>query len=333
MMRGFETYNKFKKNIKDSRQIYDITFHLYQVEKLRLQEELKTGLKVNPVLRTSVSIIEHSPFALHERLSSLYPFKLRQLLLISSITALEVYLTDVILEVFERDISPFKVNEPVTYQKNHILSLGSIGKIQRDIITKDIRNLTSGGQKEIYKYYKKMFSIDFKNLGLSYKDIEEIHERRHLFIHRNGVADSKYVSSFPQMGYRIAQHIKVEHEYFITTLNKLSEFAALINKELLNKYPEVNRQPKYIIGTKRFEQEATNLMIDISILSESFDHIKYLTDLEVRGKKLSDSIVQITTIDGTCLMFLSGKQGDLSAFFKPIVEHSNLMINKVIEMK
>lgn len=332
-MRGFESYNKFKTNLKDSRQIYDITFHLYQVEKLRLEIELKKNIKINPTLKTIVDSVDHNPTALYQRLESLYPYKLRQLILISSITALEVYLTDVILEIFERDMTPFKVCEPVTYQKNYLLSISSIAKIQTDLISKDIRNLTSGGLKEIDKYYKKVFEIDIKNLGFSFPVIEEIHTRRHLFVHRNGITDSEYVNKFPLFGFKVAQQIKIDHNYIIESLNNLTEFADLINKEILKKFPDINRQPKYHVGTKAFGKDLKNLMLEISILEEKFDHIQYLNDLTVHGLKLSSFIVQMTTIDNTCIVFLSGKQSELSSFYKPIIEHKSMIINKTIEIR
>ncbi|WP_111309761.1 hypothetical protein [Confluentibacter sediminis] len=332
-MRGFEAYNKFKTDLKDSRQLYDITYHLYQTETIRLDTELKSGNEVNPTLKTSIGSVEHSPTALYRRLQNLYPYKLRQLILISSITALEVYFTDVILEIFKRDITPFKVNEPVTFQKNYLLSVANIAKIQNDIITKDFRNLTSGGLKEIDKYYKKMFEIDIKNLGINFQEIEEIHIRRHLFVHRNGITDMEYVSKFPHLGYKIEEQIKIEHDYLVNALNKLSEFAGLVNKEILKKYPDINRTPKYHIGTKSFDRDHIKLMIEISILTDSFDVVSYLNTLNVRGQNLSDYIVQITTIDNSCLLFLSGRQADLSRFYKPIIEHESMIINKTIEIK
>jgi len=332
-MRGYESYNKFKTNLKDSRQIYDITYHLYQVEKLRLETELKKNTKINPTLKTTVGSVDHSPTSLYQRLESLYPFKLRQLILISSITALEVYLTDVILEIFERDMTPFKVSEPVTYQKNYLLSISSIAKIQTDIITKDIRNLTSGGLKEIDKYYKKVFDIDIKNLGFSFPVIEEIHNRRHLFVHRNGFTDSEYVNKFPFFGFKIAQQIKIDHDYIIESLNNLTEFTGLINKEILKKFPDINRQPQYDLGTNAFGKDLKNLMLEISILEQNFDHIQYLKGLTVHGLEFSNYIVQMTTIDNTCILFLSGKQSELSSFYKPIIEHKSMIINKTIEIK
>ncbi|WP_336731776.1 hypothetical protein [Chryseobacterium sp. VD8] len=332
-MRGFESYNKLKSNIKDSRQIYDITYHLYQTETIKLGKDLKSGGTVNPTLKTSVNSVEHSPTALYQRLQHAYPFKLRQLILISTITALEVYLTDVILEIFERDITPFKVSEPVTFQKNYLLSLSSMNKIHSDLITKDFRNLTSGGLKEIDKYYKKMFDVDIKNLGVNFNDIEEIHIRRHLFVHRNGVTDLEYVTKFPNYGYKLGQQMKIEHDYLIDSLNKLSEFAGLINKELLKKYPDINRKPKYHVGKKNFQSDHVNLMIEMSILFESFDAVNYLTNLNVNGVDFSEHIIQVTTIDNNCILFVSGKQSDLSKFFKPIIEHTSLTINKTIEIR
>ena len=332
-MRGFESYNKLKSNIKDSRQIYDITYHLYHTETVKLGKDLKSSSVINPTLKTSVNSVEHSPTALYQRLQHAYPYKLRQLILISTITALEVYLTDVILEIFERDITPFKVSEAVTFQKNYLLSLSSMNKIHSDLITKDFRNLTSGGVKEIDKYYKKMFDVDIKNLGVNFNDIEEIHIRRHIFVHRNGITDSEYVAKFPGFCYKLGQQIKIEHEYLINSLNKLSEFAGAINKVLLKKYPDIKRKPKYHVGKKNFQSDHVNLMIEISILNENFDAVYYLTNLNVCGIDFSEHIVQLTTIDSNCILFISGKQSDLAKFFKPITEHSSLIINKTIELR
>lgn len=332
-MRGFESYNKFKKNIKDARQIYDITFHLYQSESTKLRQKIKSGI-INPTIRTSVGSIEHTPTALCERLRAYYPYKLRQLILISTITALEVYLTDVILEIYKRNITPFKkTDENVSFAKSYLLSMSSMYKIQNDLITKDFRSLTSGGLKEIDKYYRKTFDIDIKNLGVDFQEIEEIHTRRHLFVHRDGIVDSEYVTKFPQYDYKIGQQIMITHDYLLFALNKLSEFGKVINKILLQKFPDIYRKPIYHIGDRSFNEEEVNLMVEISVLKENFDAITYLNSLDVNGDVLKDYIVQITTIDNNCILFISGKQGVISKFFNPIIENRNMMISKIIELR
>jgi len=243
-----------------------------------------------------------------------------------------VYLTDVILEIFERDLSPFKVSEPVTFQKNYLLSTSSINTIHSDLIAKDFTNLKIGGIKEIEQYYKKMFEIDIKNLSVSFKEIEEIHLRRHLFVHKTGVADLEYVTKFPGMGYKLGQQIKIEHDYLIASLDRLSDFAQVLNKALLKKFPETNRKPNYNVGSKYFDKDSLNLMLEISILTEGFDIVSYLTTLTVNGRSLSDYIVQVTTLDNSCVLFLSGKQSELSVFFSPLKQHKSLLLNKTIEV-
>jgi len=34
-----------------------------------------------------------------------------------------------------------------------------------------------------------------------------------------------------------------------------------------------------------------------------------------------------------CILFISGKQTDISKFFRPIEEHTDLILNKTIEIK
>jgi len=332
-MRGFESYNQLKANLRDSRQIYDITYHLYQTEKNSLDYEIENNPDINPSIKTSIGSIEHSPTALAKRLETVYPYKLRQLILISIITSLEVYLTDVILEVFKRDITPFKVNEPVTFQKNQILSMGSIEKLKNEIITKDFRNLTSGGLIQIERYYKKIFDIDLRNIGIDFRNIEEIHIRRHLFVHRNGVTDFEYVNKFPEYGFKVEQQIKLSHDYLIESLNKLTEFASYINKVLLQRFPEILRKSEYKFGNASFDFQLKNIILDISVLQDNFDYLEYFENLQVRDKKLTDFLVQITSLDSSCLLFLSGKQADLSTFYKPIIEHPYLNLIKTIELK
>lgn len=78
-----------------------------------------------------------------------YPYKLRQLLLVSSITSLEVYLTDVIYEVFES----IRLNKesPSSFQKLFV-EFELDMRTPRENYSKDIRNLTSGGLQIIEKY-------------------------------------------------------------------------------------------------------------------------------------------------------------------------------------
>lgn len=331
--RGFETYNKFKKNIRDVKQIYDLTYHLYLTERDRLESELPKAKNKVITVKTSIGEIEHSLASLYQRLKSSYPFKLRQLLLINSITSLEVYLTDVVYEVFTRDIKPFKEDAPIQLQKNYLLNLNSLSELQEKLIRKDIRNLTSGGLQVIDKYYLKLFGVDFKNLGISYNDIEEIHTRRHLFVHRDGVVDSEYSRKYPTYNFEDGHQIKIEHEYFIQSLDKLSEFAGLINRKLLELFPDEIRNPKYKNGLASYDFSKANLLVEIALINDNYDIDEYFENLTVRGLILKDFIVQVTKMEKSCFLFLSGEKEEIMRFFKPIKENCEIKIIRIIEMK
>ena len=133
-MRGFESFTRFKNSIKDSKHILDITLHLYSDALDLLEDKLEILGDKPDSFKTSTNLIDHSTKALHERLQNRYPDKLKQLLLINLITSLEVYLTDVILEVFQRDMQPFKHEEAISLQRNYLLSLGSIDTLKESII-------------------------------------------------------------------------------------------------------------------------------------------------------------------------------------------------------
>ncbi len=332
-VRGFESYNIFKRNIKDLRQLYDITYLLYSKEELRLKAELATIPNKKTTIFTSSAGVSHGLNSLYQRLQTSYPYKIRQLLLTSAVTSLEVYLTDAVYEIFRRDISAFKEDIPITFQKNYLLNVSSIYEIQRKLIFKDIRTLTSGGLQVIGKYFKKLFDIDFKNLGISFADIEEIHMRRHLFVHRDGFADYEYSQKFPGQGFVEGEKIKIENDYMISTYDKIAQFAAFINRRLLVKFPEDGRKPKHVLGNATSNPQAKNLMIELSITTETFDHITFFNELEVRGNKIIDYVTQITTVEKSCFAFLSGAANILYSFIKPLKETTGLTVNRIIDVK
>ncbi len=329
---GFEAYNIFKKNIKDIKQLYDFTYHLYQTESNNLKKELHNPPK--KTIHTKVNSISHGFFSLYNNLISKYPYKLRQYLLVSAVTSVEVYLTNIIQEIFERDDTPFKEESTsLNFPKNYLLNLGSINQLQETIINKDIRSLTSGGFSIIEKYYKKVFNINFRDVGNLLNDVKEIHNRRHLFVHRDGTIDYDYSLKYATQGLKEGSKLKIEHEYFISSIDKLSEFVGKINKALTKKYPDNNRRPLYEKGNICFDCNKKNLMIEIAIIESKFNHVEYLKTLQIKGREFFSLVVQITTIDKCCIIFLCGNHEEINPFIRPISEHKSIKINKIIEIE
>lgn len=122
---GFQNYNRFKKNLKELKQLYDLTSHLYIQEHERIETLLPSAKKVETIT-TRVGVIDHGLNSLYELTDSKYPDKLRQLILISSITTLEVFLTDMTEEVFHRNPSVFEEQSPIEFMKGKVLNTASI---------------------------------------------------------------------------------------------------------------------------------------------------------------------------------------------------------------
>jgi len=331
-MRGFESFTIFKNNIKDSKHIFDITLHLYNQEVLNLKDKIPELLNKVDTIKTSTNLIEHSTISLYNRLQSKYPNKLKQLLLINLVTSLEVYLTDVIFEIFNRDIKPFKVDESISFPRNYLLNLGAIDELKENIVKKDFRNLTSGGLNQIVKYYKKIFDIDIKTLGINFEEIEEIHTRRHIYVHRNGLPDEEYCVKYPSDKIKVNSYINSDNQYVIDAFNKILNFGALVNKQLLKKYPEIDRNVKYQSGNRKLIPNELLIMLEIVLKSDKFDILDFFNKESKNGKKYLDNVIKIAKQDNICYLFLNGAQSDINGFYKYIQSNENLKINKTVQI-
>jgi hypothetical protein len=331
---GFQTYNRFKQGIKELKQLYDLTYHLYIQEHERI-EVLLPDSKPMVTITTKVGVANHSLHSLLLKTQKRYPDKLRQLILVSSITTLEVYLTDLIGEIFKRDITPFEEQTPIEFMKSQALNFPSITDMQSEIINRDMRRLTSGGLADMRKYYLSKFKIDFGKFEVSINEIEEIHIRRHLHVHRNGICDKEYANKYPKMDFFAGDRINISHDYIIDSLNKLLEFASEINKEVVFKYPDYSKGFSYYHNGISINQKVPHqkLMLEFRLKNKSFNIEKYLKEFRTKKHKLIDYIAQISIKDRTCILIIIGEQPILSKFFKGLVSKNEFDLKHTIELK
>lgn len=330
--RGFESYNKFLAGIKDLKQIYDFTYHLYIEENQRLEDNLPdNGTHVS--FSTIVGSTTHDLTSLYIKSKNRYPLKLRQLVLISLITTLEVYFTDTVKEAFERDIKFFLDEGVVEFQKNFIMTTPSIDRLRNSLIMKDVRTLTSGGLSISKKYYKKKFKIDFLNLGLKFKEIQEIHDRRHLHVHRNGLCDLEYEKKYSTYGFISGDYLNIQHEYLIESIEKIKSFASIINAKIIEKFPDIKRKTEYVYGNARYEKSLKKIILEFDVLESSYDHRSYFNELKIDALSFGNYIVQYSAKDNKCLMVLVGEPKELYRFFKPLKLNNKLNITNIIELR
>lgn len=333
-MEGFQTYNQFKKNVKSIHQLYDLSYHLLVVEKKRLKKEIhKISKGSKKTFLTSIGEVDHDIPSLYNRLNKKYPSQIRRLYLINLVTVLEVYLTDVIREIFYRDVSPFKTDKTITYQKNYLLNTHSIIEVKENIIEKEIRQLTSGGLNFIVKYYKQNFDVELNNLGISFRAIEEIHIRRHISVHKNGSVDSAYAKKYPEFGLQEGDNLNIEHEYIIDAIKLVKSFGSKVDKEIKKLFPINSRKQKNIEGPALYNPEQLSVMLEIGIKNKNFSYEEYFQTLEVKGQKLNDMIVQFSESDKKVFLFLNGDQRTITRFYNPIKNHSDMRLIRTVKLK
>lgn len=328
---GFNSYSLFKKRVKDIKQLYDITLHLYTNERQRLKTEF-VKIPRNITINTSIGEIGHSPLTLYQRLEDLYPYKLKELLLISAITSLEVYLTSVIEEVIERDKNVMKQdNNNLSYSRNYLFHLSSIKKMQKDIVRSDIRQLTSGGLNQIKKYYKNYFKIQFEMFPGSYYKLEFAHRIRHIFVHRGGIVDDQFLKTYKDEKICKGNRCVLSHVHFSDLINIVSAFGSYINKELLKKYPVKPIDREYYKSEGQIDIEIPFFLCELSGLQNGKKDIDYINSIEHLDTQLKQYIVQCVLEQNNCILILNIEKEKLTKFYGSL--RGSYVIERLIELK
>lgn len=187
---------------------------------------------------------------------SQFPRYLRETILVRLITALEVFLIEVVRELFlyRRDI--FYSDRQIQFHQREILSVNSITEIWSKVLKFELRKLQNQGFKEFVKYYDQKLGIDVGRSPVSIKSIQEMHDRRHLLIHRLGNTDEKYRRDYSEAKKRIS----VPEDYLLNSISSINDFAEFLWKQSQN-----------VLQRVQIKKECEDLRIEeivIEILSE-----------------------------------------------------------------
>lgn len=213
--------------------------------------------------------------AFHAR--DVYPQLLRSTLLIRLVSAYEAFLTDSLREIGGWSLDFLKSDQRLDFSQQHLLALLEKDGIGQFLLNKTMRALSSGGFREITKFYGKI-GIDVAPSGVSLKEIEEIHDRRHLHVHRGGLADEQYVKSYTSAGVVIGVVIPVDEHYFLTAIKTLESSALHIQKQLDARFP----QPTWVYtkGLKKLSDplERVNLYSGVVVNGSALNFGSVLPD-------------------------------------------------------
>lgn len=143
----------------------------------------------------------------------------------------EVYLSDLLYEIYLAIPSSLKSNEQVTIKE--VLDCNDLQEFVEYWAKKKLHKLQRGSVKGFLADNKQISSLNVINNTIQ-DDMERLLQIRHLYTHRNGIIDEKFLEYYPQ------NTINTEHRLTIEeVLGKVAYLSGIINqidKEAIVKY-------------------------------------------------------------------------------------------------
>jgi hypothetical protein len=136
--------------------------------------------------------------------------------------------------------------------------------------------------------------------------IEEIHDRRHLFVHRSGYADAEYVAKHPTPDAAEDKLLPVPETYLVEVLAALEASGLYIKRALEARYPEPAAR-NYILGDITLPSDPVHLIfISFAVLSDKGRTGFSDLSLSLSSTKTLKNIVVWLSDDGHQIRMLLG---------------------------
>ena len=272
------------------------------------KKEINPHEPVPAIKDTSEDIILASnAFALMNQLKKQFPRYLRETIFVRLISTLEVFLIDVIRDIFLERRELFHSDTIIKYSQRELLSLKSIADIYNRLISREIRNLQNQGFEKVAKYYERRFRIFLKYENANQSYFEELHDRRHLLVHRLGETDSVYRHKYNYKKKRIT----IEEDFLQEAFIAIEELVENIERKVLalvsNEFEE---------KVKVMESEAT---IDVEVISKACSELfkpSYVYSCQTGIVLLRDIIISCDIAGKLMNIRVGGTKEEIRAYLK-----------------
>lgn len=144
----------------------------------------------------------------------------------------ETYLSDLLYEIYLANPATLKSGQEVTLKE--VLDCGDMQEFVVYVAKKKLSKLQRGSVKGFIKENRQIDELDVIN-QTEQDEIEKVLQIRHLYAHRNGIVDDKFLHYYPT-GYRLNEQHNLSMEQ---TLDKISFFAEIVRRldtSAMNKY-------------------------------------------------------------------------------------------------
>ncbi|MBX3658471.1 MAG: hypothetical protein KF740_08565 [Ramlibacter sp.] len=315
-LRAYRTFDKVARRIQ---LLYEVTIHsygvMYEAGRQKLRDKKALGESIDIELESRTVKRPLKILAFHSR--DVYPHMLRANLLVRLVTAFEVFLVDAVEEVAERSDTPFEIDARVEMSQRQFLALGKQQLVKDYVVRRTTRQMTSGGLDEIRKFYTKCLGVDVHPPTLTLTELQEIHERRHIHVHRAGYADEQYVHKYPATGAKIDQVLPVAETYLLRAIEVLSQSAEHVHQAVTAKYPAPPIWT-YLDGSQSIAATVDQLMV-VSATVANFQSAASLLNLTAPLKgthTITSVVVWVGTRGGEVRWLVGGSTEEMTLFFR-----------------
>lgn len=276
-----KAYIQFTNEINKLIAFYKTTVYAYEQTELSILYKKKAKIPYDTETGDGFKILTPTYFKIKQNAKRETRQNLNEILYVRIISALEVFLVDIIRDIFLITKEPFKRND-LRLELNHaeLLSILSTAEISSKIINKECRKLTSAGYEDIVKYYRRHFNIDLDSFAPGKTKIEEYHDRRHILVHRLGKTDAEF-----RKKYNYSKNgISIDEDYLFNTIENFKGFTSLINSQV--EYYLKNEIPTIIAKNEKVERRVKLEIRDCDEIPDFFqDNFEFWVDDEFRMLK------------------------------------------------
>ncbi|WP_326982268.1 hypothetical protein VUJ46_19030 [Chryseobacterium sp. MYb264] len=230
-MSRLKQYLEFNREIKRLISLYNASLYCFPNQGKQIKKSINEG-EIEPMQKIYLNGIEEDKFFLagnaHElanKLRSGFSKNLREITLIRAISALEVLLIELIREIFLHKKYLFHTGQKIEFSYGELLASDSISNIWSKVVNKECRKLQNQGFKEITKYYRNSFLIDFNSSKTSTFKIQYIHDIRHLLVHRLGKTDAHFRHTYNSQN----KTIVLSEDFFYESLLDIINFGKFVS--------------------------------------------------------------------------------------------------------
>jgi hypothetical protein len=157
---------------------------------------------------------------------------LARLLLSSFADSFENYVTNLLFEIYLAKPETLKTSSPVTVQE--VLDCFDMEAFIRFVATRKISGLKKGNVKGLIEENKQIQNLEVFSDSII-KEIDEIFQTRHLYVHSNGRVDSKFANSVSGE-YQIGDEHNMTIDEICNAANLLSTTADQLDRAAIAKY-------------------------------------------------------------------------------------------------